>query len=69
MDSELKIEYYIHDVFGRPSITDLRAEAEASYEEGLSVEEVHVTKWRAWDRGISGQNVVIYDWEQTNGRK
>ena len=66
MDSELKIEYYIYDVFDNHTITSMRAEAEASYEEGMSIEEVHITTWRAWDRGISGQNVVVYDWEKPN---
>ena len=63
MDSKLEIEYHIHDMFGKRTITDFRAEAAASYEEGKSVEEVHITTWRAWDRGTSGHNVVIYDWQ------
>ena len=67
MDSKLKIEYHIRDVFGNLIITGFRTEAEASYEKGMSVEEVHVTTWRAWDRGTSGQNVVIYDWQQPIG--
>ena len=62
MDSELKIRYYIYDIFGSRTITDLRAEALASYEEGKSVDEVYVTTWRTL--GASGQNVVQYEWEQ-----
>ena len=62
MDTELKIEYYIYDVLDNHTITNARVEAETSYEEGMSVEEVHITTWRAWARGTSGQNVVHYDW-------
>jgi len=62
MDTELKIEYHIRDMFDRRTKTDLRAEAETWYKDGMFVEEVHITTWRAWERGTSGQNVVHYDW-------
>jgi len=69
MDSELKIEYHIHNMFGKRTITDFRAEALASHEEGMFVDEVHITTWDARERGVSGKNIVIYDWEQPNGGK
>ena len=64
MDAELKIEYHIRDMFGRRTKTDIRAEAEAWYEDGMFVDEVHTTEWKAPVRGISGQHVVIYDWDK-----
>ena len=64
MDSELKFKYYIYDMFGNRTVTDLRAEAETSFEEGMFVEEAHITTWKA--QGISGKNIVRYEWELPN---
>jgi hypothetical protein len=64
MDSILKIKYYIYDIFGKRVETDLRAEAEASFEEGKFVYEVHETTWRA--EKVSGQHVVQHEWQQPN---
>jgi len=64
METELKIKYYIYDMFGKRTITDMRAEALASYEEGKDVDEVHVTTWRTL--GVSGRNIVQYAWELPN---
>jgi len=61
MDSELTIKYYIYDVFGNERVTDSRAEALASYEEGKFVEEGHITTWRRLP-GVSGKNEVRYEW-------
>jgi hypothetical protein len=62
MDTMLKIKYYIYDMLGNRIVTDSRAEAEASFEEGKFVSEVHETTWRTL-QGISGSNTVQYEWE------
>ena len=63
MDSELKIRYLIVDLLaGRRTLTDMRMEAEASFEEGLIVYEIHETTWNT--RWTSGQNIVHYEWNQ-----
>ena len=67
METELKIKYYIYDMFGKRTITDLRAEAEASFEEGKFVDEVHITTWRT--QRVSGENIVQYDWGLHNKGK
>ena len=64
MDTELKIEYHIRDMLDRRTKTDIRAEAEAWYGDGMFVDEVHITEWKAPERGISGKHVVIYDWDK-----
>jgi hypothetical protein len=61
MDTMLKIKYYIYDMFGHRIVTDSRAEAEASLEEGKFVNEVHETTWRS-PQGTSGRNTVQYEW-------
>jgi len=64
MDSVLKIKYYIYDILGNRTVSDLYAEAEASFEEGKIVYEVHETTWNT--QWTSGQNVVQYEWHQSN---
>jgi|GEM_PF-2110316 len=67
METELKIKYYIYDMFDKRTVTDSRAEAEASHEEGKFVVEVHITTWRTL--GVSGQNIVHCDWGLHNKGK
>ena len=62
MDSMLKIKYYIYDTLGNRTVSDMYFEAEASFEEGKIVYEVHETTWNA--QWTSGQNVVQYEWHQ-----
>ena len=62
MDSVLKTKYYIYDVLGNRLVSDMYVEAEASFEEGKIVYEVHETTWNT--QWISGQNVVQYEWHQ-----
>jgi hypothetical protein len=61
MESELKIKYRIYDMFGNFFDTEWYTEAEASFEEGKIVCEVHETTWRTltW---TSGKNIVEYEW-------
>jgi hypothetical protein len=61
MESELKIKYIIYDMFDNFFETDWHTEAEASFEEGKFVHEVHETTWRT--QGTSGKNIVEYEWQ------
>jgi hypothetical protein len=62
MESALKVKYHIYDMFGNFFETDWHTEAEASFEEGKIVYEVHETTWNVpW---TSGQNIVKYEWHQ-----
>jgi hypothetical protein len=54
--------YHIFDALGNRIVSDSRAEAEASFEEGKIVYEVHETIWSTpW---ISGNSAIHYEWHQ-----
>ena len=61
MNSALKITYHIYDMFGNRTESDWYAEAEASYDEGKIVYEVHETTWNT--QWTSGTNVVQHEWQ------
>ena len=62
MESKLIIKYHIYDVLGNYFETDWHSEAEASFDEGKIVYEVHETTWSVpW---TSGKNIVYHEWYQ-----
>ena len=60
VDTVLKIKYYIYDVFDDLTVTDFHTEAEAAFEEGKIVYEVHETTWNT--QWVCGKNTVQYEW-------
>jgi len=60
MDSMLEIKYHIYDTLGDFTESDLLAEAEAAFEKGMIVYEVHEMTWSTtW---TSGKHIVHHEW-------